>query len=809
MRRILAYGAGGLAALLVLAFLAGYVWLKGTLPDYTKTLTSDALSAPVKIERDEYGVPHITAQTFNDAAFAMGYAQAQDRLWQMETFRRAVMGRTAEVFGEAFFHTDVAYKGLYRFPEAYEKTNARLDPETRRTFDAFAAGVNLAIQSGEGMSSPEWALLGIKPAPWTAGDVNSFMAVVSETATDGPRELAIAKHESVLEKEIFDFLYEELPPEFPTLYEDFEEKPAANARRGVGDADPNRSGTNFFVFGPERTTTGKPILAVDPHLPLYAPGVVYPVVVTLPDDVIAGGAWVGTPAVTFGHNSKIAWGMTHMYADTMDYIVEKIDPDNPDNYMTENGSEPFLVRDIEVKVKGAGVRTIKVRETRNGVVVSDRHLYEAGFDAFSGGLADAYAVVEETFGPGHVVVRRQVNSEVGQLTIQSLLNVSRAHNWEEFQNALREYEWTNNVVYADVEGNIGVQMSARLPNRRPVNGWDGERMARGWLGEGVWDGYVPFDELPYVFNPPKGWIADSNGRAVLTEFPYRLTNNYSPPWRVMRAYELISAKQKHSMESVMDIQLDVYSAQAAWLTERLLQFDAGSDAAREAFDMLASWDFVMDRNRPEPLLYSAIELALQESLVNVRHDSIARRYPVILPLARMLETDHPWCDDVRTENVETCEDAVNAAVDKSVARISAAYGADMSKWRWGDVHISEFPAFFSWANVPVLDDLTMPRYATDGATSVLNVASTRRPDAPFDDLLSGLEFIAENGATYRMVADMSDVENSKFMLAPGVSGNAMSPHWDDLVEPWAEGVYFHLAGRTPRKKQVTMLEPAN
>ena len=801
MKRILAYGAVGVIAIVALAAAGVFFWLRATLPDYAKTLESETLGATVTIERDENGVPHIRAESFDDAAFAMGYVQAQDRLWQMETLRRAVHGNTAAVFGEAFVYTDLAYKAIYQLPDVWKKSYARLDPETRRAFEAFAAGVNLAIDTGEGMSSPEWSLLGVRPKPWSAADVNNMMTVVSETATDGSREVALARHSAIFSKDELALLYEDLPADFPTLYSDTGEIVGASGAGGDADGDPETPGSNFFVVGPEKSATGKPLLAADPHLPTYAPAMVYPVIVTLPDDVIAGAAWIGSPAVAFGHNSRIAWAKTHMYADTLDYIVEKVDPDNPDHYITPDGSEPFTWREYSVDVDGGEPRTFAVRKTRNGVVVSDPHLYEDE----NGDIAAYFAVVEEKFGPGHVVARRQVNALEGQLTIQSTMKLSRAHDWDEFREALRDYEWTNNIIYADIEGNIGVHMAARLPRRREVNGWNGERLARGWLGEGAWDGYVPFDDLTYVFNPPKGWIADSNSRAVGPDFPFRVSDNFSSPWRVKRAYDLLGARSTHTMDSLEAIQLDIFSTQAEWIMRRVAAFEFRSDEAREAYEMLSRWDFNMDKDRPEPLLYSAFELALQQRLVNSRHESIGERHAEALLLARILETDHPWCDDMGTPPVESCADAVNDAMDLAVERLSARYGGNMDAWRWGEAHQAVFPAFFSWANVPALADLTAAAAPTDGGPTTLNVAATNRDDAPLDDLLYGLQFNQSHGATYRMVVDMSDLENSRFMFAPGVSGNAVSPHWADQVDAWAAGGYFKFLGRAPVRTHTTVI----
>lgn len=794
-----------------LMLLGGHIWLQSTLPDYTRTLKSDALGAPVKISRDRYGVPHIEAKSFRDAAFAMGYAQAQDRFWQMQTMRRAVQGRTAEIFGEALIPTDIAYRVHASLPDVAAKSAGRIDPETQKIFQAFADGVNFAIEKGEATSSPEWDLLGIKPEPWTMSDSNNFMTIISETATDGERELLVETVAKANSPRLESLLFDPIPETFPTLYRDFQ-TPSANETEtpvvpsGSGDSE-NPAGTNFFAFAPSKTTTGQAILAVDPHLPTHAPSMLYPVSIELPDDFIAGAAWVGSPSVAFGQNKSIAWGLTHLYADTFDYIVERIDPENPQNYLTPEGSKPFAIDEIIIPVKGGEDRRIVRRRTQNGVIVSDPIANAQG--EYKEGMSEKYKIVEETFGPGHVVARRQLAVEEGQTTMQAYVKVSRAHSWDEFRDALRDYEWTNNFVFADTKGNIGVQMAARLPQRRKVNGWDGQRLARGWLGEGQWEGYIPFDDLPNIFNPPQGWVADANSRTVDDTIPFRVTDNFAPPWRVVRAYEMIDEKDQHDLESVSDIQLDPYTAQGAWLVERLSKFEMTSERNQEAIAILTQWDFKMLVDRPEPLLYAAIELALQQRLINIHGNAAASRTPNTIRISRALSNESKWCDHPQTDQLETCAQAVNEAFDMAITAVSAEYGADISKWKWGDKHRAEFPAQYAWANVPLLDGLTRTQVPTPGGDNTLNSAAGGRPDASFDDLLSNLQFIQGHGATYRLIADLGDPKRSLMSFAPGMSGNAASKHWDDMARPWAAGKYLNLLPSKADQKTVTTIKPSS
>lgn len=807
MKRIAIYSLGVAIALVLLLTIALFLWLQSTLPDYEKTLRSGKVEREITIVRDSNGVPHIEAASFRDAAFAMGYVQAQDRLWQMEMMRRAVAGRTAEVFGEDLLSTDIAYRVHSALPRVAEKTLRRIDPEIQTIFQAFADGVNLAIDSGEATSSPEWGLLGVQPEPWTAGDSNNFMTINSETATDGERELFLLEVEKALSESSAELLLRELPEDFPTLYRDFRPAPEADTQaadaKGMPDAE-DRGGTNFFVVGPSKSTTGKPILAVDPHLPTHAPAPVYPLTITLPDDFIAGAAWVGSPSIAFGQNNRIAWGMTHLYADTFDYVIEKVDPENPDNYLAVDGSLPFETEEISIPVKGSEDRTITIRSTRNGIVVSDPVLEDDGQSG--GGLSEDFSIIEDVFGPGYVVVRNHVAVEVGQTTMQSIVRMSRAHSWDEFRDALRDYEWTNNVAFADIEGNIGVQMAARLPDRNVVNGWNGQRLAKGWLGEGKWNGYIPFDDLPFIFNPEQGWVADSNSRAADASIPFRVSDNYSSPWRVVRSYEMLEGDKAHDLSSITDVQTDIHSAQAKYVLERLLKFPMRTDRAKAAMALLGDWDYEMSPDRAEPLIYSTIELALQQEIVNANAGPGAGTYPNAFAISNAIEGETDWCDKAETPEQESCADTVNAAIEMALDALEREHGTDMDAWRWRDEHKAQFPAFFSWSYVPVLDDLTKTEIVSPGGDNTLNQAAGRR-SAPPDDLLSNLEFYQRSGATYRLVADLSDPENSIMSFAPGISGNAYSTFWNNMAERWAAGEYVKLVGAAEGEVQTTRISP--
>ncbi|MEM9316014.1 MAG: penicillin acylase family protein [Pseudomonadota bacterium] len=787
----------------------------------------------MSISRDARGVPHIKASSFLDAAFAIGYVQAQDRFWQMDTLRRTVRGENAAVFGANLVELDLKYRVRAALPTVAKKSAERIDEESREIFQAYADGVNLAIRSGEATRSPEWDLLGVDPEPWTAADVTTFMTVISETATDGERELLMAELEQAESKALTELLTHPLPSEFPTLYRDFG---AANYPRrnfpdsaDSPDSDPietavapglasfqtvtqrSRNATNFFVLAASKTTTGGPILAVDPHLPTHAPGFLYPLSISLPNNEIAGAAWIGSPSISFGQNSHIAWGMTHLVADTADYIVEKIDPADPTRYLTPEGSRPFEYRAIEVDVKDAKPQRFQVRQTQNGVVVSDRLelLPSSAEGQPSVTLSEEFSILEEVFGPGHVVVRRQVGVAEGHTTMQALVGVSRAKSWDQFRQALRAYEWTNNFVYADTEGNIGVQMAARLPRREIVNGWNGQRLARGWLGEGRWSGYVAFDELPYVVNPSQGWIADSNCRAVEDVLPYRVTSEFSSPWRVLRSYEVLESSNRLTLDDVAALQTDALSTQARALLQRVNQHRSKDPNAKLALALLRDWDLQMTPESSEALLYGVFEVALQQRLINVHKHLGMDSRPNVLALLHILDQSTGWCDHPGTDSAEDCSDAVEDALNFAWTVLEETFGSDSARWRWGDVHGHRFSAIYSLENIPALRDFGADWIESPGGNGTLNVAATSRetmdPNAPLDPI----RFTSEHGATYRLVADLADRGNSRMAFAPGISGNPFSKHWNDASPDWAMGLYQLLFPDASDEQRITRIEVAD
>ena len=812
---------------LVLIGLALWLWLLSTLPNYERDLVATGLGAPTVIKRDSYGIPHITAETYRDAAFALGYAQAQDRMWQLELLRRAATGRTAEVMGRPLLSFDIRARIRLQSAAMHQASYAGFSDPMRHVADAFASGVNLAIKEGQAARSPEWALLGHTPAPWTGADVMSLTIAARDIASTVQQELIFENRKQALTDAEFQMVHEPLPACFPTSYEDGAASPPATpftratckallahetgegSGEGVGTSDPNVPdfGTNLFVAGRDATATGKAVLAVDPHLPAQAPGVIYPVSISLPDRMFAGGAWIGTPVIVFGHNDRIAWGMTHLYVDAADYVVERIHPANPDAYLTPDGPQPFEWHTETFDVKDGAPVTVRYRTSRNGIIVSDPWLSAPDDQTTTDTLAPDFKIIEQVYGPGHVVALKQPDATAGNRSLEALFRLSQSRSWDEAGTALSLYDLNNNFVYADVDGNIGLQMGARVPIREETDQWHGQRPARGWLGEGVWTGFAPYSALPSLYNPPKGWLADANSRAVLHDFPHRLADVYSPPWRALRASARVGARRDHTVESFKDIQLDFYSTKADWLLDHVADMELADERSKDAMAKLLAWDRVMAADRSEPLLYSVFAWALQHRLINRRYPELASKRADVLLLGKLIARDHEWCDDPATDPVEDCTDAVGAAMDMALDRIIEQFGPDPAEWRWGAARRIVFPALYSWDTVPPLRDWINPGLPYGGSEATLNRAASPRSNVSDKDILSELKHEVQSVAPFRMVIDLSDLKASTYSAAPGLSVNAVSRHWDDLLLPWSLGSGFKLHGADLRGAKVTTLTP--
>ena len=572
--------------LLVIGVGSGGLWLRSSLPVTEGTLALPGLEKPVRIGRDAHGIPTIRAASEHDADFALGFLHAQDRLFAMDMMRRYGAGRLSEVFGARTVPIDRTMRtlGLYRAATAQL---AGSPPAVRGALDAYAAGVNAFLATRKGALPPEYYLLRTRPEPWQPADSLVWGKIMDLQLTGNFRgELLRARLLTRLSADDLAVLYPPYPKTAPVgldgaharLDPRMLDRLDAALPPGIG---PQAASNNWVVDG-AHSQSGKPLLANDPHLDFAAPGVWYLVRVETPDAKLAGVTAPGTPFLIIGHNERIAWGYTTTGGDVEDLFIERPDPADPTRYLTPDGPRAFATREERIAVRGEAPVTLTVRETRHGPVISDLANYTVGEDVLA---------LETTW----------LGGDDG--TPQALWAMSRAHDWTEFRTALESWVAPQqNIVYADIDGNIGFAAPARIPIRAAGDGW---LPSPGWSGEHDWVGTVAFDALPSAFNPPAGRIVTANNKIVPDDYPVFLARDWEAPFRAERIGALLDATPRQSPDASAAIQADDLSLAAKSLLPLMLTIAPKDDDARAAIARLQRWDGHMDRDKAEPLLFIA------------------------------------------------------------------------------------------------------------------------------------------------------------------------------------------------------------
>ena len=841
-------GWGALA--LLLAGLAtaggGWVWLRGSLPQLDGEMPLSGLSFPVEVVRDRHGIPHIHAQSEADALFALGFVHAQDRFWQMEMNRRVGAGRLAEVLGRAALDTDRLLRtlGLYR---RAERTLAHLAPASRQRIAAYARGVNAWLEARDGPLPPEFLILGFEPAPWRAADslvwpkvmaldlarewtrdlmrlrLSKFLpadrildfyppyrddkpwgVVPSEASATGPGETADGAAEMVEDEAARaasrcslapatdsgedggapygldgDGRAAPVPAAFATasamsVPED-RRRSTASPRPAFAAPRSGRSGSNSWIVDGTRSTSGRPILANDPHMGLSAPSTWYFVHLSWPGHDVVGATFPGLPIVVIGHNGHAAWGMTNTGPDVQDLFIEKIDPTDPGRYLTPSGSRAFEVRREIIEVKDDEDVVLQVRETRHGPVLDD------GWEPARGAL-DA----------DHVLALAWTALREDDLTAQAGFALPGAKDWERFVDAFRDFHSPQlNVAYADVDGNIGLLAPARVPIRAGENPRDGMMPRPGWEAGYDWQGFVPFEELPLVYNPPGGTIVSANHPVVDPDYPHHITCEWAAGYRAERIMERLAARPRHDVESFRALQRDSVSNFARALLPRLREVALGPESgelARSARERLDGWDGDMDPEGPEPLIFHAwiwefARLIATDELGALRSDAWGRKGNFI---HRVLGKRELWCDDQRTSREEGCDEMLVRSLARAVERVAERQGRDPAAWRWGREHVA-LGEHLPFGETPLAPFFNL-QGPVPGSMYAINAFS-------FDTRDAESAFASDHGPSLRVIYDLADLDRSLFIHSTGQSGNVLSSLYRNFEEDWRSGGYIAIPTR--------------
>ena len=769
--KILAALLGGI---LILA-LVGWIYLRTSLPQTSGRIELAGLTAPVTVTRDPNGVPHIVAENEADAAFALGFVHAQDRLWQMEMHRRVATGRLSEFAGEETVATDRYLRTLSLYDRA-RRSWEHQSPAAQTVLKAYAAGINAYLESHRGAWPPEFLLTGVRPERWTPIDSLGWLKMMSlDLGGNMGRELSRLDLAGTLDaKQLAEFFppYPGDPaiplPDLEALYDGLDLKTASAAARA--SARDLGLGSNNWVVSGDRTKSGKPLLANDPHLGLTTPSLWYLVHMKIAGRNVVGASMPGVPGVILGRNDHIAWGFTNVNPDVQDLYLEKLSADG-DGYLTPDGAAHFVTREETIRVKDAEPVTFTIRETRHGPVLSDAR-------------GDIQAALPE----GYVLALRWTALEDDDTTPSIAMSLSEARNFDEFTAALKAYVTPmQNIVFADGAGNIGYVAPGRVPVRGPGNDTHGLVPAPGWKAGYDWTGYLPYEELPRRYNPAEGFIATANEKIVDDSYPHYLTSEWAMPYRGDRIRALLAASTSHDADSMADIQSDVHSTVA----DDLLPLMLGHMGApvSDLVAAMAAWDREMRADAPEPLIFSAWHRHLAKRIYADELGEKFERYWGSKPnfLHRVLagEGDYArWCDDVTTTAVETCDEVVGAALADAEAELREKLGNDWRTWRWGALHVV-IQRHEPMSQIPALRRFFELRAPAPGGTYTVNVAGPRFTEPAV--------YSFRHGPSYRAIYDFADLEHSRYVIPTGESGNPFSTHYRDLFPLWRDVRYLAIA----------------
>ncbi|MDD3444489.1 MAG: penicillin acylase family protein, partial [Zavarzinia sp.] len=717
-----------------------------------------------------------------DGFFALGRLHAEDRLFQMELFRRFGRGQLAAVAGGQALTADI-YSRTLGIGRLADEAYAKASPELKAVLDSYAAGVNSWIAHRDRPLPPEFTLLMIEPEPWRPADslvLGRLLGLM--LGSNWQLEALRARLSARLDGETLDFLTpptgggpamdgaSRLDPFASLAPNDPIRTTLALLAPGMDMIGPGAS--NAWALDGSRTATGKPILANDPHLGLMAPGLWYLVHLSAPDLSLVGATIPGIPMPILGHNGRVAWGMTTTSGDAADLFIETLDPDRPDHYRVPGGgSEPFTTREETIDVRFGDPATVTIRESRHGPVVSDL------------GAGDLPRP------EGTVVALAHAALQSGDETPEALRDFMDASDADQFLAAARRFHTPQqNLTYADTKGTIGLVAAGRLPLRR---GGDGRLPADGASGAGDWIGYVPFEALPQVRRPGSGVVLNANNAVTGPDYPFLIGKDYDVPYRAERMAELLAAHPTgYTLDDAAAGQADVLSPFSIEFLPLLIAAHGPADGeTAKALALLRDWNRHMDGDKPAPLIAMAWARALNRRLFESRLGPDFAGWAGLRPvqLRAVVGGETQWCDDPATADTETCEGQVQAALTDALAELRAAQGADMAGWRWDKAHYADMrhPIL---RFLPVVGDMIAIRPPVGGGEDTLLRGAMRfgNKAAPYADV---------HAAGFRAVYDLADLDRSRFVIATGQSGNPYSPHWDDLAPLWAAGAYVEIPTR--------------
>jgi len=770
-----------------------YNMLSSSLPAYQGIITSSKIISDIEIYRDSFAVPYIFAENDNDAAFALGYVHAQERLFTMDFIRRAGEGRLSEILGDEAVPFDNMFRtvGIKR---NILRNYSRIDPSVISLLQSYSDGVNAYIEERKGNYSIEFDVLGYQPEKWKPLHSLIIIKMMAwELNMSWWTDLTFSELIQKLgEKKALEIL-PDYPENAPTIIADnFKYLSAINSslvetdkafRNFIGWTG-THIGSNNWVVNANKSTSGKPIIANDPHLAFSAPGKWFAATVNSKEGWKTSGVTLpGVPGIVIGKGENISWVLTNVMNDDADFYIEKLDSSDSKYFVDGQWRDLRIIKDT-IKVKNGKDRVIEIKETHRGPIISDIHTFNF-----------IYNTAESEFPP---ISMKWLGNEFSDEML-GFYKINKAKNWNQFREGVKYFGIPGqNFVYADTTGNIGYIMGARIPLRKknnPTLVFDGTNT------ENDWQGYVPVEEIPVVLNPKENFIASANNK-ILKDFKYHISNLWEPSSRIDRIYELLNSKEKHSAEDFKKYQMDITSPYAKLITSHIVKAFEGikinDNNLKTAIELLSEWDFNLNKQSQTPSIYV---VTLKYLLHNIYYDELGddlfNRFVFLanVPFRSLLQVlDKPGSlifDDISTAKTESKNEIIRKSLADALTFLEENLGKDLTNWQWGRLHTVTFKHAFS-GNFSLLDKyINIGPYEIGGDGTTIN--NTEYPFSESIDkypMFSHSEFENILGPSMRYIYDFAKPDQYYLILTTGQSGNVMSDNYHDQTPYWLQGKYM-------------------
>ena len=776
-----------------------YYLASQSLPEYEKTVGLPGVIEPTEIIRDTFNVPHIVAARDEDVFFGLGYAHAQDRLWQIMLMRRTAQGRLSEIFGAETLQTDKLLRRLDLYSLAQTSVAAQ-SSDARRALKAYAEGVNARIyeinRDALGRGAPEMFIFPTDVSPWRPADSLAILKLMS-VQLSGHLANEVLRAKTSLKLNNADRLSDIMPDAPGQVIADLEQYSAVIPALGGtaltaqsqtwDDLSPFPSvkmagASNVFAAAPFRAAAGGTLLANDPHLGLTAPTIWYLAHLELSSGGVIGATIPGIPIVLSGRSAMLGWGLTSSYLDDQDLLIEELDPERPEYYRAPEGYKKFLSRETIINIKDHPPVTITLRWSDNGPILPGTH----------------YGIAEIT-PKGHVAALSWTALGGADPSFTAGFNLMGAQNVSQALALLENYQSpSENIILADSD-QIVMKTIGLMPLRAASHQTQGRMPSLGWRTENRWQGQIEYARNPEFTNPAGGILGNTNNKVSSGEFPEHLSFDWGDSQRIQRWKRLMQGRKVHTRESFIEAQLDTVSFTARallpligsdlWFTSQAAPQGTLARNRKTALDLLAEWNGEMNEHMPEPLIFSAWMRALQNRLIRDELGPLADKFAHMEPLFiervfRNINGAAQWCDVIQSAKQETCDEISRLALDDALVWLAEKYGSNMEAVRWGEAH-QALHRHATLGRVPLLSYFVNIYQPTSGGDNTLLRGKT-----------SGAEpepFFNVHAAGYRGVYDFADPDSSVFVTATGQSGHFLSRHYDDLGRLWRRGEYIPMS----------------